>query len=462
MNFTQSYSNLGGSFVQQVSQQSLDNCKQVHVNQSLAKQLGIATNFDYTQLLDAEQYPAYASVYSGHQFGIWAGQLGDGRACTLGDLASPSLRNMEVQLKGAGQTPYSRFADGRAVLRSSIREYLASEALYQLNIASTRALALIVSDTDVNRESVEKAAVVVRCAHTHIRFGHFEHFFYNKRHDELRQLANFVWQQFYPECENLDQVFEQIVLRTAKLVAMWQVYGFCHGVLNTDNMSIIGDTLDYGPYGFMDAYNSNWICNHSDHQGRYSYKNQPSIGLWNCNALAHAFSALIEVDSIKASLSRYEPYYWDNYHQFIANRIGIESPSEQTKTLTEQLLSEMALSRFDFNNSFLVLKNIQSNPQQIIDFGISKQWVDDYRQLITSNKNYQQAHHSLHNRANPQFILRNYMAQQAISDAENLQYETLNHLFRVIQQPFEPHSEVEHWQQEPPLWAKQLELSCSS
>ena len=238
----------------------------------------------------------YASVYSGHQFGVWAGQLGDGRAIGLGEVEHDGQR-LELQLKGAGRTPYSRMGDGRAVLRSSIREFLCSEAMHHLGIPTTRALCVIGSDQPVRRETVETAAVVTRVAPSFVRFGHFEHFYSNDRTDALRALADHVIDRFYPHCREADDPYlallNEAVMSTADLMADWQAVGFCHGVMNTDNMSILGLTIDYGPFGFMDGFDAGYICNHSDSQGRYAYKMQPQIAYWNLFCLAQGLLPLL-------------------------------------------------------------------------------------------------------------------------------------------------------------------------
>ena len=235
----------------------------------------------------AEQCRPRATVYSGHQFGQWAGQLGDGRAILLGDLAGH-----EIQLKGAGATPYSRMGDGRAVLRSSVREFLCSEAMAGLGIPSTRVLCITGSDKMIMREQPETTAVVTRLAPSFIRYGSFEHWFYRNDYKALKKLADFVITRHYPEFTELPNPYQalltEVTRRTARLMAQWQTVGFMHGVMNTDNMSILGLTLDYGPFGFMEAFNPRHICNHSDDLGRYSYAMQPQIGNWNCHALGQA------------------------------------------------------------------------------------------------------------------------------------------------------------------------------
>src|ERR1700759_2985906 len=218
-------------------------------------------------------FESLAMVYSGHQFGVWAGQLGDGRALLIGQLRNAAGELWDIQLKGAGRTPYSRFADGRAVMRSTIREYLCSEAMAALGIPTSRALSIVATGELVRRGEAEPGAILTRLARSHVRFGNFEHFFHRGQKDKVGQLADHVMAEYFPDIAVGDYAawFGAVVQRTAQLIAQWQAVGFAHGVMNTDNMSILGLTLDYGPYGFMDAYDSTFVCNHSDAQGRSSF-----------------------------------------------------------------------------------------------------------------------------------------------------------------------------------------------
>ncbi|WP_044858766.1 protein adenylyltransferase SelO, partial [Enterobacter ludwigii] len=251
-----------------------------------------------------------AQVYSGHQFGVWAGQLGDGRGILLGEQRLPNGETVDWHLKGAGLTPYSRMGDGRAVLRSTIRECLASEAMHALGIPTTRALSIVTSDTPVARETMEKGAMLMRVAQSHLRFGHFEHFYYRREPEKVRQLADYAlrhhWSHFQDEADKYILWFRDVVARTATMIARWQTVGFAHGVMNTDNMSLLGLTFDYGPFGFLDDYQPGYICNHSDYQGRYSFDNQPAVGLWNLQRLAQTLSPFIDVDALNDALDSYQ------------------------------------------------------------------------------------------------------------------------------------------------------------
>lgn len=276
-----------------------------------------------------------AQVYSGHQFGVWAGQLGDGRGILLGEQVLPNGETLDWHLKGAGLTPYSRMGDGRAVLRSTIREGLASEAMHALGIPTSRALSIVTSDTPVARETMEQGAMLVRVAESHLRFGHFEHFYYRREPDKVRQLADYALRRHWPHLQNEPDRyvlwFRDIVARTAAMIARWQAVGFAHGVMNTDNMSLLGLTFDYGPYGFLDDYQPGYICNHSDYQGRYRFDNQPAVGLWNLQRLAQSLSPFIDVDALNDALDSYQEVLLREYGVLMRTRLGLMT---QEKAIT--------------------------------------------------------------------------------------------------------------------------------
>ena len=457
----------------------LDDPVMVSSNKLLAEELGI----DPAELATSEMLEMMsgnfmtanikpiALVYSGHQFGVWAGQLGDGRAMTLGELpAGDSSATWDIQLKGAGPTPYSRFADGRAVLRSSIREYLCSEAMHGLGIATTRALCLVDSKSQVYREEIESGATVCRVAQSHIRFGSFEHFHYRNQPESVKALADYVIQRNFPEWAEADNkyylMFKNCVMKTAKMIAQWQSVGFNHGVMNTDNMSIIGDTIDYGPFGFLDTYDPDHICNHSDTNGRYSFKNQPSVGLWNLNALATSLTSLIDNEDLISALKQYEPEFLDQFRHIMAGKIGLEEYRHDDEQLINQLLGLLQINNVDYSIFFRALSAFSDDNQSIRDQFVDREgfdaWAEKYStRLAQQNLTDQQRQQSM-NALNPKYVLRNYIAQAAIDAAKQGDYSEVHLMLNVLQSPFEEHPQAEKYAGLPPNWADQLSVSCSS
>lgn len=413
-----------------------------------------------------------AQVYSGHQFGSWAGQLGDGRGILLGEQKLADGRSMDWHLKGAGLTPYSRMGDGRAVLRSVIREFLASEALYHLGIPTTRALTIVTSEHPVFREQPERGAMLLRVAESHIRFGHFEHFYYRKQPDQVKQLADFViahhWPQWVEEKERYSLWFTEVVERTARLIAHWQTVGFAHGVMNTDNMSILGLTLDFGPYGFLDDYKPDYICNHSDHQGRYAFDNQPAVGLWNLHRLAHTLSGLMSAEQLQAALAAYEPALMQAYGEQMRAKLGFFTPSTQDNDLLTGLLRLMAQEGRDYTRTFRLLSTVEQQQAQsplrdeFIDRAAFDHWYQQYRLRLQQEQVSDAERQQAMKAANPQLILRNYLAQQAIEAAEQNDVSKLARLHQALLKPFADDPQYEDLAALPPDWGKHLEISCSS
>jgi uncharacterized protein YdiU (UPF0061 family) len=410
-------------------------------------------------------------VYSGHQFGHWAGQLGDGRAITLGELpVGESSELWDIQLKGAGKTPYSRFGDGRAVLRSSIREYLCSEAMHGLGIATTRALCLAKGETGVVRETIEPAAIVCRVARSHIRFGHFEHFHYGNNPQAVKQLADYLIGRHFSEWSDNPKryylLLQSSVLSTAKTIAQWQSVGFCHGVMNTDNMSILGDTIDYGPFGFLDTYDPGFICNHSDHQGRYSFQNQPSVALWNLNALATCFSSLLDTSEITDCLQQYENEYLSHYRQIMAKKLGLLEYKPSDESLINQLLVMMANDRVDYTLFFRKLCDFSEQNQSLRDYFIDRDkfdfWSRSYLLRLEAQDLSAEQRQQAMLKVNPAYVLRNYMAQEAIKAAENGDFSEVELLLTILKNPFITRPEADKYAGLPPDWASEITVSCSS
>lgn len=413
-----------------------------------------------------------AMVYSGHQFGGYSPRLGDGRGLLLGEVRNAAGEHWDLHLKGAGQTPYSRSGDGRAVLRSSIREFLASEYLHALGIPSSRALCVVGSSTPVWRERQESAAMVLRLAPSHIRFGHFEYFYYSKQPEQLKELVEHVLACHFPECREQEQpylaLFRTVVERNAELIANWQAYGFCHGVMNSDNMSILGITFDFGPYAFLDDFDAQHICNHSDDSGRYSFSNQVPIAHWNLSALAQALTPFIEVDALRETLDLFLPLYQAHYLDLMRRRLGLPRADEHDQTLIERLLQLMQGSAVDYHLFFRRLgeeapaQAVASLRDDFVDLAGFDQWASDYCARAAEGDDDQDARRTRMHAVNPLYVLRNYLAQQAIEAAEQGDYGPVRELHQVLSQPFEEQAAMARYAERPPQWGKHLEISCSS
>ncbi|WP_313651982.1 protein adenylyltransferase SelO family protein [Pantoea sp.] len=412
-----------------------------------------------------------AQVYSGHQFGVWAGQLGDGRGILLGEQRLDDGSKLDWHLKGAGLTPYSRMGDGRAVIRSSVREFLASEALHHLGIPTTRALTLSIGDEPVYRETPERGAMLMRISPSHLRFGHFEHFFYSQQQAKVQQLADYAirhhWPHLTEEADRYQLWFTDVVLRTARLIALWQSVGFAHGVMNTDNMSILGLTIDYGPFGFLDDYQPDFICNHSDYQGRYSFENQPMIGLWNLNRLAHALSGLLTTEQLRAALSVYEPELMRVWGERMRAKLGLLTQQSSDNQILTDLLALMTREHSDYTLTFRLLSETQQAESrsplrdEFIDREAFDRWYEGYRRRLLDEQISDAERQTVMKAANPAVILRNYLAQQVIEEAEQGEHEALARLHQALQTPFSDLAATEY-RQRPPDWGKTLEVSCSS
>lgn len=455
----------------------------------------MAKRQEFIEIFAGNRLPSWAdpiaTVYSGHQFGVWAGQLGDGRAIRLAE-AQTSDGPWEVQIKGGGLTPYSRMADGRAVLRSSIREYLCSEAMAALGVPTTRALTIIGSDAPVRRETIETAAVVTRMSPTFIRFGHFEHF---AAHDDvaaLRQLADFVIDRFLPACREAADPYvallREVSLRTADLVAHWQAIGFCHGVMNTDNMSILGLTIDYGPFGFLDGFDANHICNHSDTQGRYAYSQQPQIAFWNLHCLAQALLPLwldreaenaegareAAVEAAREALDPFRARYAAAFFRHYRAKLGLATVPEGGDTGDEPLLTDLFRllhsQRVDYTLFWRNLARISSSDgtqdapvrDLFLDRAAWDAWAETYRARLRAEQSQDAARARSMLAVNPKYVLRNHLAETAIRRAKEKDFSEVERLLQVLSRPFDEQPEAESYAALPPDWAAGLEVSCSS
>lgn len=463
--------------------------KLVHFNGNAATTIGLEKDAykdpDFFQIISGlktiKNCAPYAMLYSGHQFGHYVDELGDGRAITLAEIKNQNNETWELQLKGSGLTPYSREGDGRAVLRSTIREYLCSEAMHGLGIPTTRALSIIRSNDKIIREKLEPGALLTRIAASHIRFGNFEVFYHRHQYTHVRILADHVIKQYYPELKFDNNPYRallsEVIKRTAKMIAQWQAAGFSHGVMNTDNMSVLGLTIDYGPYGFMEAYDPGFICNHSDHHGRYAFDQQPDIGLFNISCFAQTLLPLLDENPDKAQMiairemKTYKHDYLRYYTKIMQKKLGLTTQSVEDKLLLNDLLTMMKDDRVDYTILFRRLcdfdsSNLSAN-NKIRDLFQQRerfdQWEVRYQQQL-SKENMSDSERQLKmKKINPKYILRNYMLEIAIQKAQvDHDYSEVDTLFNLLQTPFDEQPEYESYAGFPPDWAQTISVSCSS
>jgi serine/tyrosine/threonine adenylyltransferase len=468
--FQNSFAALPASFYTKQLAEPMANASLVAVSQPAAKLLGMQSNdilkSEAWQTMLSGGQPLHgadplAAVYAGHQFGQWAGQLGDGRALMLGEVQT-AYGPMELQLKGSGPTPYSRRADGYAVLRSSIRELLCSEAMAGLGIPTTRALSMSVSDRPVIRETYETSAIVCRMAPS-----------FNK-HGDLKILADYTIDRFYPEARFAEEPYSEflklVTEKTAMMVAHWQSVGFCHGVMNTDNMSILGLTLDYGPFGFLDAFDEEHICNHSDDLGRYSFANQPRVAHWNCYCLAQALMPLIrDVSLAETALATFSPMFEATYLGLMRKKMGFLETHADDAQLIKATLALLQANRADFTLFFRNLVNLDSDNRcrdLMLDWSTFDAWKATYLARIGIEKTSAETRRSTMLAANPIYVLRNHLAETAIQKARGdnglVDYSEINRLMKALESPFMEQPEFSAYAELPPSWASELSVSCSS
>lgn len=449
----------------------------------------------------ADGMETYATCYGGHQFGVWAGQLGDGRAINLGEIKNSRGEHWTLQLKGAGSTPYSRQADGLAVLRSSIREFLCSEAMHHLGVPTTRALSVIATGEPVMRDmfydgnpKLEPGAVVCRVAPSFTRFGHFQIFAARNEHDLLKQLLDFTLRSDFPHLgapsvETYLDWFSEVCRRTAEMIVHWQRVGFVHGVMNTDNMSILGLTIDYGPYGWLENFDLNWTPNTTDAgERRYRFGNQPSIAYWNLAQLANAIYPLIgDLEPLKQAISIYKEQYEQGWQAMMADKLGLAAFNPSTDNgLCTDLLTLLQTVETDmtwfFRQLALVptasecdgaslMKPLQASfyrPEQLTQDYLAQLtgWLRQYQLRLRLDGRPDQLRRQQMDAVNPKYVLRNYLAQLAIDQAEQGDFSMVNELLEVLRHPYDEQPDHGKYAEKRPDWARQRAgcsmLSCSS
>ncbi|WP_296637644.1 protein adenylyltransferase SelO [Polaribacter sp.] len=474
----------------------------IHVSQEMTNDLGITTKETKSELFKnvftgnqvyANTKP-FAMCYGGHQFGNWAGQLGDGRAINLFEVEHQN-KNWKAQLKGAGKTPYSRTADGLAVLRSSIREYLCSEAMHHLGIATTRALSLSLSGDQVLRDvlydgnpAYEKGAIVSRISPSFLRFGNFEIFASRNDITNLKVLTDYTIKHHFthlgnPSKETYVQFFSEVANKTLDMIIDWQRVGFVHGVMNTDNMSILGLTIDYGPYGWLEGFDFGWTPNTTDRQNkRYRYGNQPNIGLWNLYQLANALYPLIEdAEPLEVILNQYKVDFEKKSLRMMKSKLGLFVADEEDVKLIQELEDNLQLVETDmtiffrnlsnfsnYKKGFKLIENAFYDLENISDDVYNKWniWFKKFENRLTIERVSVDERKEKMDATNPKYVLRNYMAQLAIDAANNGDYKLIDELFQLLKNPYKDQPENDKWFAKRPEWARDKVgcsmLSCSS
>ncbi|MDN5511201.1 YdiU family protein [Acinetobacter sp.] len=481
MQFNPRYPSLNPQLFHHQMPVPLKGAKAGHFNAALADKLqwSDADKAQWVEICSGQktfaEFEPLAMVYAGHQFGQWAGQLGDGRGLLIGQILDKNGQTIDLHLKGAGSTPYSRMGDGRAVLRSVIREYLAGHALNALGIASSNAVGFTSSTQGIQREKLEPGAMMLRTSDSHIRFGHFE--WINQYQPEL--LEDFVQkciEWHYPECLEAEQPVlafaTKVIQRTAVMIARWQLVGFAHGVMNTDNLNITGSTLDFGPYGFMERFRPNWINNHSDYQGRYTYQQQPSIGHWNLwmwlNNLIRLKKDPAEKQQFKEDLAQclehFEPTFLEHYTVGLCQKMGLPSFHKDSFDCGMAFLRILQTEQLDYTQSFIRLQNKQF--ETIKDDCLDRRQFESFLaqyESIRANQDTDALDAEMV-KANPQYILRNHMAQKAIELAERDDFSEVERLFKLLSQPFTKQPDLEQPEDLGPLPSDvpEVMVSCSS
>lgn len=474
LTFDSNYLSLDSEFYDMTTPEPLDAPYLISFNPAAAQLIDLDENESESQqfieLLNGTFIPKsakpFSMCYAGHQFSHYAPRLGDGRTINLG-----GINEWNLQTKGSGETRYSRTADGRAAIPSSIREYLMSEAMHHLGIPTTRALGIIGSETKLLRNNIEKAAIVMRLSPSWIRFGTFEYFSYLKEYDKLKSLTDYVINESYPHLKDVEdryfKFFSEVVENTAKLIAKWQGIGFCHGVMNTDNMSIAGLTIDYGPYAMLDDFDYGFVCNSTDKAGRYAYGEQPNISYWNLTKLSQALSPIIDKEKMEKKLEDYGEFiYPDAYIDVMRKKLGLTLDLEEDKQLITNLLGALQDAYVDYTLFFRTLSRYYGERMPIFELAMNPvpfdSWLNLYDARLKKETRTHEQRRETMLKTNPKYILKNYMLEKATILAKQGNFSMVETLLHIATHPFDELPEFEHFAGDTPEEYKNLTLSCSS
>ena len=462
--FDNTYSKLPKSFLENIKPVPVKDPKLIILNKNLAKQLNLDfskfSDTDLAKMFSGNSLPegseTIAQAYAGHQFGHFT-MLGDGRAVMLGEHLDKENKRFDIQFKGSGRTSFSRSGDGRAVLGPMLREYIISEAMHALNIPTTRSLAVVSTGEEVIREQMLPGAILTRVASSHIRVGTFQYIAATQNADDLKTLFNYTIDRHYPEIKDsktkaLD-LLNLLMQKQCELVINWMRVGFIHGVMNTDNMTVSGETIDYGPCAFMDHYHPQTVFSSIDQNGRYSYNNQPRITKWNLARFAECIIPLIDQDEQKAisiateTINNFEKLYEEKWLNMMRDKLGLFGEDRDDKHLIFELLTWMENNKADFTNTFCNLMDIQSIKDPIYQNQEYLNWTAKWKKRLEKNNTEKEKYLELMRSVNPIFIPRNHKVEEALKDASENKLETLNQLLEVIKYPYKDNGMLKDYQQ---------------
>ncbi|MDC1078710.1 YdiU family protein [Candidatus Pelagibacter sp.] len=462
--FDNTYSKLPKSFLENIKPVPVKDPKLIILNKNLAEQLNLDfskfSDTDLAKIFSGNSLPegseTIAQAYAGHQFGHFT-MLGDGRAVMLGEHLDKENKRFDIQFKGSGRTSFSRSGDGRAVLGPMLREYIISEAMHALNIPTTRSLAVVSTGEEVIREQMLPGAILTRVASSHIRVGTFQYIAATQNADDLKTLFNYTIDRHYPEIKDsktkaLD-LLNLLMQKQCELVINWMRVGFIHGVMNTDNMTVSGETIDYGPCAFMDQYHPQTVFSSIDQNGRYSYNNQPRITKWNIARFAECIIPLIDQDEQKAisiateTINNFEKLYEEKWLNMMQDKLGLFGEDKDDKHLIFELLTWMENNKADFTNTFCNLMDIQSIKDSIYQNQEYLNWTAKWKKRLEKNNTGKEKYLELMRSVNPIFIPRNHKVEEALKDASENKLETLNQLLEVIKSPYKDNGMLNDYQQ---------------
>jgi len=472
LRFDQSYGRLPTAFYQNIAPGKIDHPYLISMNESVANLINLNTSernsLEFVQLVCGQKtIPStkpLSALYAGYDFGQFTPQSGKGRSLSLAEVISDCGSRWEIQLKGSHTEFFSHVGDGRAMLRSAIREFLCSEFLHKLNIPTTRTLCITGFTKQIPGEMLEPSATLTRIAPTHVRFGTFEYFHHSKQRNHIRTLADYLLKYYFTDIDSIlpnkyEQLFRKIIVSTAQLIAKWQAAGFTHGIMNTDNMSVLGLTMDYSHFSFLDKYEPDFISNGEDIEGRYRFKQQSKIAHWNLNRLAEPFTALISINTAKDLLEKFDSVYSSNYIHLMLQKLGLTRSSQQNILLIQQILKLIEQDEVDYTLFFRKLSEFDYiNHTNNIVRGLFvhreafDSWAYQYATQLRAEKVSPEKRKEKMNMTNPKYILRNYFLERAFERAENGDFSEIDKLQHMLANPFSEQVEYSDYAQLPPDW----------